>query len=129
MRKFRCLLLKRGRWNFERQEFVELGNMLRRINDDNYLPEETEIDEWIVGDEERLPLDSDDSFTSDEKASKDELRIKHEEAIKSFSTCIRWAVENKVELNSLTNLRMLRQRAMEAKQGCIRQTKISDFFQ
>lgn len=109
------------------QELTEIGVMLQTINTDNHQPSQSEINTWLVGDDDRLPLYTDDS-SSDEEVMNDEQKVKHEDAIKNFSTCIKWAEENKVELDSLTILRTLRQRAMEAKQKCIRQTMVSEFF-
>lgn len=111
----------------ERRETAEIINMLQNIaTEDNQLTE-SEIQEWIVGDEENLPLHSDES-NSEEEAVIVEAKVKHDEAIQCFSTCIKWAEENGAELNAMSTLRMLRQRAMQAKQDRIRQTKVTDFF-
>lgn len=51
------------------------------------MSEECEIIERIVGNEDRLPSDHDDSSSQDQVA-RDELKSKHEDAIRSFNTCI-----------------------------------------
>lgn len=125
------LSILKERWMLgdnDQQEVKEIGNMLQQINNSENAPNESEIAEWIEGDKDHLTVDSDDGSSEGNEVPRDALKIKHEEAIGSFSTCIQWAEENGVDLNSLTILRMLRQRAMEAKQGCLRQKKISDFF-
>lgn len=124
------LSIIKERWDSDRQEFAEIGNMLQQINSDNYLPNEADIKNWISGDEEHLPLDNDnlgdDNLSPDEEVATD--KVKHDEAIMSFNTCIQWAEENRVELCNLIILRRLRQCAMVAKQACIRQSTITDFF-
>lgn len=125
------LSILKERWllgDNDQQEVGEIGNMLQQINNSEHAPNESEIAEWIDGDEDHLAVDSGNGSSEENEVPRDALKIKHEEAIRSFSTCIQWSDENGVDLNSLTILRMLRQRAMEAKQGCLRQKKISDFF-
>lgn len=111
----------------DRREIAEISNMLRNVNIENNQLTESEISEWIVGDEEHLPLHSDES-DSEEEVVRIEPKVKHDEAIRCFGTCIQWAEENGAELNALSILRMLRQRAMEAKHDSIKQTKLTDFF-
>ncbi|GJQ83969.1 hypothetical protein Trydic_g8705 [Trypoxylus dichotomus] len=58
----------------------------------------------------------------------DEPRVKHEEAISSINTCIKWAEENGAELGTVVTLRLMQERTMEAKQLKCRQAKITDFL-
>nr|XP_022920131.1 tigger transposable element-derived protein 2-like [Onthophagus taurus] len=109
------------------QELKEIGAMLQQINNDHH-PSQSEVNDWIVSDKDHVSLDSDgSSLHEDADTNENELKVKHENAIKSF-TCIQWAEENAVDLNTVTTLRILRQRAMKFKQDCMRQTKLFDFF-
>ena len=95
----------------DQQEVGEIRKMLQQIN----APNESEINKWIKRDEDHLTVDNGDRSYEENEVSRDALKIKHVKAIGSFFTCIQWAEENEVDLNSLTVLRILRQRFMKAK--------------
>lgn len=116
-----------SRGNEEQGEFIEIRTLMQNVPTENNQLSELEIHEWIVGDEKHLPLHSDDS-ESEEEVVRTEPKVKHDEAIRCFSTCIKWAEENNAELNAMCILQMLRQRAMQAKQRSIKQTKLTEFF-
>lgn len=111
----------------EQRELAEIRNMLQTVATESNPLQETEINEWIDGDDDHLPLHS-DSEEGGEEVVRIDLKIKHEEAIRCFGTCIQWAEENGAELNVLSILRTMRERAMQAKQCSIKQTKLTDFF-
>jgi len=113
--------------NDNQQNFTEINSLLQQISSDDHQFTESELTKWIAGDDKLLPLHSDDSV-SDEEIVMNNPKVKHEEAISSFNTCIRWAEENGAELATLSTLRMMRERAIEAKQLKSRQAKITDFF-
>lgn len=108
-------------------EIAEINNMLQNVTTENNYLTESEICEWIDGDEEHLLLHSDKSDPEEEVVRIDP-KVKHDEAIHCFSTCIQWAEENGAELSTLSILRMMRERAMQAKQCSIKQTKLTEFF-
>ncbi|KAK9720477.1 hypothetical protein QE152_g22082 [Popillia japonica] len=91
----------------DQQELTEVRIKLQQISSDNHQHYETLLSEWIDAGEKLLPLHSDDSVSSD-KSVIDEPRVKHEETISSFNTCIKWAEENGAELGTLHTLRLLR---------------------
>lgn len=103
----------------DEREIAEINNMLQKVSSENSQLTESEIREWIVGDE-HLPLHSDEG-DSEEKVVRIQPKVKYE-AICCFSTCIQWAEENDVELNALSMLRMLQQRAMQAKHSSNKQS-------
>ncbi|GJQ86120.1 hypothetical protein Trydic_g15274 [Trypoxylus dichotomus] len=67
---------------------------------------ETELNEWIDGDDDLLPLHSDDNVSNDETVI-DERKVKHDEAISSFNICIKRAEENGAELGVLHKFRLM----------------------
>ncbi|GJQ78141.1 hypothetical protein Trydic_g2477 [Trypoxylus dichotomus] len=77
------------------QELTEIRSMLQQISSDNHQLNETELNEWIDGDDDLLRLHSDDSVSNDEMVI-DEPKMKHEEAIGNFNT-LKWSEDNEIK--------------------------------
>lgn len=75
------------------QGLIEIKYMLQHISSGNHQHYETELSECVDGDDDLLLLHSDDSVSKNEKV-RAKPKIKHVEAISSFSTCLKWAEEN-----------------------------------
>ncbi|GJQ82357.1 hypothetical protein Trydic_g426 [Trypoxylus dichotomus] len=88
--------------------FTEIKNMLQQISSDNPRHNETELNEWIDGDDDLLPLHSDDCVSNDETVI-DEPKMKHEEEISRFNTCLKQTEENVPELGTLHTIRLMRE--------------------
>ncbi|GJQ69153.1 hypothetical protein Trydic_g6309 [Trypoxylus dichotomus] len=68
------------------QKHTEIRNVLQQMSSGNDQHNETELNKWINGDDNLLPLHSDDSVSNNETGI-NEPKVKHEEAINSFNTC------------------------------------------
>lgn len=84
---------------------------------------QSEICECIDAMEEHLPIHSDEGDPEEDVVRRDPT-VKHNEAIHCFGTCVQWAGKNSNDWNSLSILRMMRERAMQVKQYYIKQTKL-----
>lgn len=121
----------------------DITDMLHTINPNTELTVE-EISDWATGKNEL----SGDNMADEEiiqgmrsKSSDDELadseavddtghsqKIKHSNAVKSFSICIQWAEENNIPYEKVLLLREIQETARNYQAKNIIQKKISDFF-
>ncbi|GJQ84680.1 hypothetical protein Trydic_g12702 [Trypoxylus dichotomus] len=103
-----------------RRPKTRIRNILQQISSDNHQYNETE---WIDEDDDLLPIRHvheklsfyDDSFSNDETVI-NVPKVKHEDAISSFSTCIKSTEETGAGLGTVHTLKLMRERTMEAKQ-------------
>lgn len=116
------------------EDFKEIRIILNRI-DANV--SQDEIEEWALGKSESIPemteedminevVNVNDSSSEEDNAPK--ITIRHEEAVKSFDICVRWAQENNLPLQDQLLLKCLREKAKLSHSKALTQTKIYSFF-
>jgi hypothetical protein len=83
---------------------------------------EVEVQSWICGDENLLPLEENNQHDSDDDEQEPVRRkIKNEEAVKALNVALEWAKENDVLPSEVPVLQRLHEKALY-------QTKITNSF-
>lgn len=99
---------------------VNTGEVLDWIDDDAKLVETEGFDDQDDNNSEE-DIDSLETETT--------FKVKNEEAIKSFNTCLQWAEENEIPLADIMMLQKLKEIAFDNKLHKEKQAKITNFFQ
>lgn len=94
---------------------------------------EKEIREWATGENE---VDLAECIEEEEEENEGEdtgrdythSRVKHADAVKSFSLCIQWAEDNNIALQEILLLRRLYAKANEVHQKSLRQSTIANYI-
>jgi hypothetical protein len=110
-----------------RQDIHLVSSMLKQTGGE--VLTEVEVQSWICGDENLLPLEENNQHDSDDDEQEPVRRkIKNEEAVKALNVALEWAKENDVPPSEVTVLQRLHEKAFFMKNDRLYQTKITNFF-
>lgn len=117
---YRKILLK-DRIGSSAEEIDEVHAMLRDIGDADI--NEADVVDWIDGDavltQGECLGDEDENYDSDDDIEVLEsvpVKVKNEDAVKSFNVCLQWAAENDAPLMEIMTLLKLKETAFEMQQ-------------
>lgn len=123
------------------KEVNDINKMIKMI--DQNVNDEA-IRDWVLGTNENVPIMTEDDIiaevinptnnateindSSSDNSVKLATRIKHVDAIKSFSVCIQWAEENNRPLQDVLLLKRLKEEAESIRSTLFKQSKVDSFF-
>ncbi|XP_017479853.1 PREDICTED: uncharacterized protein LOC108369273 [Rhagoletis zephyria] len=89
-----------------------------------------DLNEWVQqGPEQDFDYAEDDHDENDDNIETEELKIKHEDVIKSFDVCIKWAKQNNIESTKQIVLVELQEEAVKMNLNIPKkQSTINQFF-
>lgn len=112
-------------------EMEILQSMLNIISPQEFFSND-EITDWVLDknfESQNQNVSDEESEAEIPEALSSQPKVKCEDAIKSFDTCLKWAEQNEVDTEHIIVLQNLKEKAVLLKSARKAQTKIFDFFQ